>query len=134
MDEPDRFERLREQSPAARRGDLEFGRSLALGFTGVNRPERLLAHLAQSSGEEDLASRLTGLTWALTARRMNDPDYFGRCLGGASPEGRVLLERLPVLCEESLAASRRYTEWQERTREAVRRAYFDARTSLPAGS
>ena len=134
MEDPGGFDRLRAGLPAAHRFDLEFGRSLALAFTRVDRPGQLLAHLAAAPTEEDLAARLTGLTWALTARRMNDAAHFEQCLKGASPEGRDLLGRLPVLCEESLAASRRYVEWQARTREAATRAYHDTLPRRPARS
>ncbi|HEY3175976.1 MAG TPA: DUF1702 family protein [Candidatus Polarisedimenticolia bacterium] len=132
MDEPVEFDRLRARSPVRRRADLEFGRSLALGFTRVDRPDRLLAHLDEAPTEEDLAARLTGLTWALTARRMNDEAYFAQCLKQAAPGAGALLGSLPALCEESLNGSSRYPEWQEKTREAVGRAYRVARSSLPA--
>ncbi len=134
LDDPAGFESFRAGMPEARRLDLEFGRSLALGFTRVDRPSLLLEHVASAPDEEERSARLGGVTWALTARRMNDVEYFDRCVAKAPPGGASLLATLPALCEEALRASRSYLEWQSRTREAAVRVWREAGAILPAGS
>jgi hypothetical protein len=126
MDDEAAYERLAEQAPAARRADLEFGRALALGFTRIDRPALLVQHAAAARDDAQRAARLAGLTWALTARRMNDEEYFTVCLAAAPPAARSLLDRLPRLCHEAFAASSRYEEWQDRTRRSAMRAWKDA--------
>ena len=120
MDDEAGFRELAGSPPLAeRRADLELGRALACGFTGVDRPETLLGFVAAARDEQELAARLTGVTWALTARRMNDPEYFERCIGPAGQTGRLPLARLPEICNEALAVATSYGDWQARTREAA---------------
>ena len=115
MDDPRGFEEVKRSLPS-RAEDLEQGRALALGFTGIDRPGLLLDHLAGAAGEGELAARLTGLTWALTAREMNDPAYFESCLSSLPGRERGRLRRLPALCRDALGVSKSYFEWQGRTR------------------
>ena len=110
------------------RQDLEFGRSLALTFTQLSHPERILSHLDAASGEDEHATRLTGVTWALTAREMNDPEYFRKCLGQLPDHSRELLCRLPALCRDALSRSGSYREWQGKTRTAVVQEYSHHRS------
>lgn len=115
MDDEEGFRREQDLDHGAHRYDLEFGRSLALAFTGLDRPEAIVHHLTSARGADDLAARLTGVTWALTARRMTDPSYFQHCMGGASPAWRGLFTRLPSLCHAALEEARDYGDWQRRT-------------------
>lgn len=126
MDDDEGFEREAASGEPEHRGDLELGRSLAAGFTGIDRPQRLLDHVAAAGSGEKLAARLTGVTWALTAREMNDPDYFGQCLSRVEGESRRLLRRLPEVCRDALSRSRSYPEWQQRTREEAMKLYTTA--------
>jgi enediyne biosynthesis protein E3 len=123
MDDEDRFRRAQAEAPAEHRGDLEAGRSLALTFTGLRRPERILRHLSAATEDDDLGSRLLGVTWALTARQMNDPDYFVECLGASAPAEQALFHLLPQRCREALTLSRSYDEWRTKTKRAVASAY-----------
>ncbi len=123
MDDEEGFERAKAETRPNHRADLEFGRSLACAFTGLDRPDRLVKHLTAARGERDLAARLLGVTWALTAREMNDPDYFQACLARASVETQKLLRRLPEACREALSRSSTYAEWQRNTGEAVLGTY-----------
>jgi len=123
MDDESRFRREKAEVPAEHRGDLESGRSLAFAFTGLRQPERIFAHLAAAADADELACRLLGVTWALTAREMNDPDYFERCLAGLHPAKRRLLSLLPQRCHEAQSASADYAEWRANTKAAVRDAY-----------
>lgn len=123
MDDPQGFRDLAGRLPPARRAELECGRALALGFTGIDRPEALVAHLDEARGTEELGARLTGIAWALAAREMNDPDYFRDCLAGAGAAEAAWLERLPALCELARAEAASYGDWQSRTREAARQWY-----------
>ena len=116
------FEKEKDGTPE-HRDDIEFGRSLALAFTGVDHPQLLVRHIAAARDESDLAARLLGVTWALTAREMNDPAYFANCIDRASADGRKLLRRLPQLCREALDRSRTYPEWQHGTRKSVLGVY-----------
>ncbi len=132
MDDPEGFDRFVAAAPPVRRADLECGRALALGFTRCDRPATLIAHLESARDEETLGARLAGLTWALTARHMNDPVYFRTCLSAAPSESRAFLEELPALCHEAFATARSYDGWQEGTREAARDAW--RRTAgMPSG-
>ena len=85
----------------------------------MDRPDGLVEHVAAAGQDEDRAARLTGVTWALTARRMNDRAYFEDCMRKARPANGELLRRLPRLCDEALRESRSYGDWQTRTRDAV---------------
>jgi hypothetical protein len=123
MDDEAGWRALRESLPAAKGPDLEFGRALARGFTGIDRPEEFVGYIDAASGPEDRASRLTGITWALTARRMNDPPYFARCLERAGAASCGLLETLPRVCEDMRASAGSYAAWQAATRQAVVRLY-----------
>jgi len=129
MDDAPGFARALDLVGPEHRADMVFGRSLALGFTHVDRPELLADYLRSAEGEEELAARLTGVTWALTARAMNDPAYFDACLSSAPSPTRRLLAGLPPLCREALDASGSYQEWQQRTRRAV----LEAWTAAPRG-
>lgn len=119
MEDETRFERERAAVPAERRGDLEFGRSLALAFTGLRTPERILRHLEAPLPEDERRARLLGVTWALTAREMNDRDHFERCLAGVPEGDRDRLARLPVLCREALGRSGSYDAWRLNTLDAA---------------
>lgn len=123
LHDEERFGRLREAVPAAHRPDLEVGRSLALGFTGVDRPPLLSRHLRAARDDDDLGSRLLGITWALTARDEADPEYLERCLERAPAATRDFLAELPAICRESRVHSASYAEWQARTRASVRARY-----------
>jgi len=123
MDDPEGFEAVKSALPAERRWDLEFGRSLARGFTGIDRPRVLAEYLSAAGDDATLSARLSGLTWALAARRMNDAAYFTECLGRADAPTRDLLARLPGLCEAALAESSDYGDWQSRTRDAAVELY-----------
>jgi hypothetical protein len=103
--------------------DLESGRSLALAFTGIDRPEAIVSHLQGAGAEGDLAARLLGTTWALTARWRADEGYFAACVEGAPPRWRNLLHELPLACLAAERESRSYLEWQERTIAAARVLY-----------
>ena len=96
-----------------------MGRSLALAFTGTHRPERILAYLDASREPRERAARLLGVTWALTARALNDPEYFEQCVARAPAPQQRLLRLLPALCREALEGATSYGAWQRRTREAV---------------
>lgn len=119
MDDWPGFERLADWLPVERRLDLEFGRSLAFGFTGVDRPDSLVPHVAAARDPEQRAHRLLGVTWALTARRMNDPAYFEACLAGASRAAQDALRPLPDICNAALDGARSYESWQHRTRDSL---------------
>jgi hypothetical protein len=119
MDDEDRFRREVAEAPPEHRGDFEAGRSLALAFTGLRQPERILRHVSAAKDEDDLGSRLLGATWALTAREMNDPDYFLECLGVLAPAEQALLRLLPQRCREALKMSQSYEEWRMKTKGAV---------------
>jgi hypothetical protein len=134
MDAPERFVELARRAPAEHRHDLEQGRSLAVAFTGIDRPEGIVEHVRGAATEDELAARLTGVTWALTARRMNDAPYFESCLARAEPRARTLLAALPELCEAARADARDYADWQERTRRAVVERYRNVVRSLLADS
>jgi len=123
MDDEDRFQRTKAEAPAEHRDDVESGRSLAVAFTGIRRPERILLHLAGAADRDELGLRLLGVTWALTAREMNDPDYFDRCLATLAPGKQALLRLLPQRCREALEASSSYQEWRTKTKDAVVTAY-----------
>jgi len=131
MDDPEGFVRERDAAEEPLRDDLELGRSLAVGFTGTDRPASLADHIETASDDSERAARLTGITWALAAREMNDADYFRRCIAKAGDEWRELFLRLPALCRGALEESGSYREWQERTRAAAVSAY---RSSRPAGA
>jgi len=126
MDDPEGFERLAARLGPARRLDLEFGRSLARGFTGLDRPEALVAYVGSAPDATLGAQRRLGVTWALTARRMNDRDYFDRCLARAGAEVRDTLGALPDLCDAALAGARSYEQWQDRTRTALQASRWPA--------
>jgi hypothetical protein len=128
-DDEEGFERARGAVSPERRGDMTFGRSLAVAFTGVDRPDAILKYVEAAAGEEDRAARLGGVTWGLAAREMNDPDYLGRCLGAAAAGTADLLRRLPEACRAALEASSSYLDWQERTRDEVVRLYATFRSS-----
>jgi hypothetical protein len=131
MDDERGFRRERDRRPE-HRDDIECGRSLALGFTGLDRPTTLADHLAAARGKGELEARLTGIAWALTARDMNDADYLRRCLGAAPrPWDRFLL-RLPGLCRQALIESGSYREWQARTRHAASEAHAASGLGAPA--
>jgi len=121
MDDEDGFRRACDGS-GGRRDEMEFGRSLALAFTGIDRPERIAAHVERAPDFANRMARLTGVTWALTARAMTDADYFRGCVSRAPGGWSALMTDLPVLCGKALAASRTYAEWQSRTRDAAARA------------
>lgn len=123
MEEEGRFERERAALPPERRNDLETGRSLALAFTGISQPEKILRHLAGAASDDERALRLLGVTWALTAREMNDPAYFDDCLRGLPPAHGDLLRRLPRECREARASAGGYEDWQAKTCERVESAY-----------
>jgi hypothetical protein len=124
MDDEDGFRRACDASDG-HRGEMEFGRSLALAFTGIDRPERIAAHVECATDSADRDARLTGVTWALAARAMTDPEYFRACVARAPGDWGALLARLPILCEEARLMSRTYAVWQSRTRSAAARAYAE---------
>ncbi len=113
------FDREKAAAPEAHRDDLETGRSLALAFTGTHRPERILAYLDAARDPRERTARLLGVTWALTARELNDPEYFEQCVGRAPAPQQRLLRLLPALCREALVGAGSYEEWQRRTRAAA---------------
>jgi len=119
MDDAQALERIVLALPEAHRGDLALGYALALGFTGVDRPEQLVRHVVRAGDPEQRAARLTGITWALSARRMNDRGYFEECMGRAPDDWRELLEPLPSLCQQAQQQAGSYADWQARTRAAV---------------
>ena len=123
MEDEDRFTRAKAGVPAAYRDDVESGRSLAVAFTGINRPELILRHLAAAADDHALALRLLGVTWALTAREMNDPDYFERCLAALPPGRRHLLRLLAQRCGEAKERATSYAAWRVETRDAVMAVY-----------
>ena len=109
----------RESVPREHHADFEIGRSLALGFTGVDRPGALLQHLAAARDADELASRLLGVTWALSAREMNDREYLASCLGRGAETDTSLLAQLPAICRAAQEKATSYADWQVRTREAA---------------
>jgi len=119
MDDEKGLGAARESVPREHHADFEIGRSLALGFTGVDRPRALLRHLTAARDADELAARLTGVTWALTAREMNDGEYLARCLGRSGETDTSLLEQLPAFCRAAREEATSYADWQVRTREAV---------------
>jgi hypothetical protein len=123
MGDEARFARDKAATPAEHRDDLESGRSLALAFTGLRRPERILRHLSEARGGDELAARLLGVTWALTAREMNDPDYVLECLGSLQPAEQALMRRLPELCREAKVRAVSYGDWRTKTQASVVEAY-----------
>ncbi len=123
MEDEVAFRRERDKMSGQLRMAREQGRSLAVAFTGVDRPRTIENHLEQATDEEELSARLTGVTWALTAREMNDRSYFRRCMAGASDHWRDLFTRLPGLCLKAQQQSANYDEWQERSRDAALREY-----------
>ena len=124
MDDLKAFDNLLDALPAEYRDDLEFGRALACGFSGFHRPDRVARYVQQAPPEKRRA-RIGGITWAATARKMNDPAYFAECLATARPQTRRLLEPLPEICEQLRADARDYLDWQSRTTERVL-PHFDA--------
>jgi hypothetical protein len=131
MDDDDGFRRERDACPAAYRLDMETGRSLATAFTGVDRPARIAEHLDAAAEDVELRARLTGVTWALAARQMNDGNYFEACMASAPRGWRDLLGRLPGLCSDTLQQSAAYDEWQGRAGAMALEAY---RAAGPARS
>lgn len=127
MDDEAGFRRELDAAGGEHREDIELGRSLALTFTGVDRPGTIAAHVAAALDETDRRTRLTGVTWALTARAMNDAAYFRRCVELAPAGWKDLMHRLPALCRKAFSESRTYTEWQSKTRIAVSEAYAPSR-------
>jgi len=131
MDDERGFQALRGALPEVRRGDLEFGRSLACGFTGVDRPNALVEHVLGAPDPRDREARLLGITWALAARKMNDERYFYECLSRAAPARRSWLARLPELCEAARGDALGYADWQARTQRAVLAAWEATRPVDP---
>jgi hypothetical protein len=123
MDDEPGFRALLAAAPPGHSADVTAGRALAVAFTGVDRPDGILRHLAEADGEDDLAARLLGVTWGLTARHAADPAYLASCLARTSESPRALLRRLPELCGSALTGAASYADWQARTREAAREAY-----------
>jgi hypothetical protein len=123
MDDEDRFQREKTGTPAEHRNDVESGRSLAFAFTGLGRPEQILLHLSGAGDDDELGFRLLGVTWALTAREMNDEEYFLGCLDALAPVEQALLRLLPQRCREALALSASYEEWRMKTKDAAVAAY-----------
>ena len=126
MEDEARYQREKAGVPAERRQDVESGRSLALAFTGMRQAERILLHAAGARDDDELGSRLLGVTWALTAREMNDPEYFERCLAPLAPAQRELLRLLPQRCRAALEQSSNYDEWRTKTKDAVVADYVAA--------
>jgi hypothetical protein len=131
MDDEDGFRSLLSTLEPDARDDFEFGRALARGFTGIDSAETLLPFVARGESENASASRLTGITWALTARRMNDPEYYSQCIAATSGDERALFEALPVLCEEARGQATSYLDWQDRTRAAITQRYAAWRSKAP---
>jgi len=123
MDDERGFRELKKTLPAERSTDLELGRSLACGFTGIDRPAGLVSYVRDAADAEIRAARLVGVTWALTARRMNDAGYFASCLERVGTGDRALLSSLPDLCDAERDRATSYTDWQARTRDAVSRVW-----------
>lgn len=123
MEDEAAFRRERDEAHRDLRMEREQGRSLALAFTGADRPRGIEEYLEQAADEAELSARLTGVTWALTARQMNDRAYFQRCMAGASDGARDLFLLLPGLCLQALQQSADYDEWQQRSRDAALKAY-----------
>ena len=123
MEDEARFTREKAGAPAAYRNDVESGRSLAVAFTGLCQAERILLHLAGARDDDELGCRLLGVTWGLTARQMNDPEYFERCLAALAPARQGLLRLLPQRCREALELSSSYEEWRSKTKDAAVSAY-----------
>ena len=132
MDDEEGFRDVQDRVPPGRRADLEFGRSLALAFTGVGRPLVIARHLASARDAEEKAARLMGVTWALAAREMNDAEYFRECVGRAPLATGELLTLLPALCREALDGAVDYIDWQARTRAGVTRAFDGCGSSVIA--
>jgi hypothetical protein len=118
MDDEPGFHAFREALPE-HSVDLEFGRSLARGFAGVDRADSLLAYTEGASDERHRTARLVGVAWALAARKMNDRDYFARCVARADATERSVLARLPEVCDRELARATSYADWQSRTANAL---------------
>ena len=131
MEDEARFQKAKGQAPPEYRDDVESGRSLAVAFTGIRRPAGILRHLASSRDAGELSLRLLGVTWALAAREMNDPDYFDACLSNLAREQQALLRRLPQLCREALGTSSSYAMWRTKTRASVTAAYAASMEVLP---
>lgn len=108
-----------EGLPEPYRLDLEAGCALARGFTAMDRPERIVAHVAEADGDERRKARLLGVAWAMAARKMCAPEYFEACLERAAEPQRELLRRLPELCAEAESGARDYGDWRERTAAAA---------------
>jgi hypothetical protein len=123
MDDEGRFRREKAATPAEHRNDLEAGRSLAFAFTGLRRPENMLLHFSSAKDADELGSRLLGATWGLTAREMNDPDYFTACVGSLEPAEQALFRLLPQRCREAQGSASSYEEWRTKTKDAVVQAY-----------
>jgi enediyne biosynthesis protein E3 len=117
MDDEPGFAALVAALGAERGAALECGRALAYAFTRVDRPDEVADFVARASPAA-IGPRLLGVSWAFTARRMTDPEYFARCMHGGS-EPVVRLSRLPDLCEAALARSTDYGDWQARTQQAA---------------
>lgn len=131
MEDEDRFARAKAGVPAAYRDDVESGRSLAVAFTGINTPEAILRHLAAAADDHALALRLLGVTWALTAREMNDPDYFEQCLATLPPGRRHLLRLLSQRCREARERATSYAAWRVETQDAVMAVYSASEEVAP---
>jgi hypothetical protein len=122
MEDEPRFQREKDRAPAERRNDMEAGRSLALAFNGIKRPESIVVHLADAR-EDELPSRLLGVTWALTARELNDPEYFARCTALLPAASRDLFRSFTRQCREAKELSTSYQEWRSRTQDSIASAY-----------
>lgn len=116
MDDPEGRARVVEAAPAEHRADLEWGRSLALGFSGTDRPDTIVRHLEQARDEAELGVRLGGVTWAMTAWEMCDPDAFERCLRAIGGPLVPVLEAMPALCHRARETAPDYRAWQIETR------------------
>lgn len=121
-DEP-AFRRAADAMEGRHRLDLETGRSLALAFSGVDRPAAMAAHVAAAGDVSLRRARLTGVTWALAARAMTDAGYFARCVDDAPPDWKPLMRDLPALCEAARGGARDYADWQVRTADAALAAW-----------
>jgi hypothetical protein len=119
MEDEARYQREKAGVPAEHRHDVESGRSLAFAFTGMRQAERILPHVGGARDDDELGFRLLGVTWALTAREMNDPEYFELCLAPLAPAQRELLRLLPQRCRAALAQSSSYDAWRSKTKAAV---------------
>lgn len=122
MDDPDGFDALRSRVDPRHADDLEIGRSLGVVFTGVDRPADVAKHLESARDTAELGARLTGATWGLAARRMNDPEYFDRCLAGAGA-ARPLFLALLAECDRALEHASDYETWQRDTRASLLAVY-----------